>query len=87
MTTIKGACAVNRMSAETNVPEQVEGSGGLLVYDGLCPLCDIYCLAMARTEAVENLALVDARRSTDTRMEIESDVRNPFASVAVTSMR
>lgn len=72
VTTIKRACAVNRMSVDSNVPKQIEGSGGLLAYDGLCPLCDIYCHAMARTEAVENLALVDARRSTATRMEIES---------------
>ncbi len=63
---------MNRMSAEMNVPKQIEGSRGLLVYDGLCPLCGIYCHAMARTEAVENLAFVDARRFTEATLEFES---------------
>ncbi len=63
---------MNPMSAEMKIPKHRQGSRGLLAYDGLCPLCDIYCHAMARTEAVENLALVDARRCTETRMEIES---------------
>ena len=63
---------MNPMSAEKKIPKHLKGSRGLLAYDGLCPLCDIYCHAMARTEAVENLALIDARRSTETKIEFES---------------